>query len=241
MYTVVIIDDNPWAIADIRQTFAFEKRGFEVAGEYSSAEAALPALLEAPPDLILTDIRMENMSGLDLTGLLRDKGIKSLVVLISGYEQFDYALRAIRSDVFDYLLKPIDDAVVEDLMLRVAKKLDEVSESIRPHNPMNSTLEAALGYIEEHYTQDITLGELADCIYINKSYLSELFSKKLGVTFTRYKNGVKVRHACELMDAGSRNMTEIAMAVGFDSSSRFSKVFRQIMGMKPQDYQKHKK
>lgn len=241
MYTAVIIDDNPWAISDIRQTFAFEKRGFEVMGEFGSAEAALPALLENPPDLILTDIRMENMNGLELSATLRDKGVKSMIVLISGYEQFDYARQALRCDVFDYLLKPIDDAAVEDLMLRVIKRLGENEDAAGPNGPKNSSLEAALSYIEKHYAQDITLGELADCIYINKNYLSELFSKKLGVTFTQYKNSVKIRHACELLDAGNRNMTEIAMTVGFDSGSRFSKVFRQHMGMKPQEYQKRRK
>ena len=237
MFTAVIIDDNPWAITDICQTFDFEHRGFTVTGKFSSGESALPMLLQSPPDLILTDIRMENMSGLDLSRVLREKGVGSLIVLISGYEQFDYAQLALRYDVFDYLLKPLDDGQADELMQRVIRRL---SGSVLPMPgsavSQNSTLETAVSYIEKHYMQNISLQDVADAIYLNKNYLSELFSKKLGVTFTQYKNQVRVRHACLMMDAGCRSMTEIAMATGFESSSRFSKVFRQYMGMKPQDY-----
>lgn len=235
MYSAVIIDDNPWAIADIRQTFAFDRRNFAVVGEFGSAESALPFLLQSPPDLILTDIRMENMSGLDLSRELRDNGVRSMIVLISGYEQFDYAQLALRYDVFDYLLKPLDDSTVEELMGRIMKRLSGFGSAVSA-TEKNSTLDAAVRYIEKNYACDISLNDVADAIFINKNYLSELFSKKLGVTFTQYKNSVRIRRACEMMDSGSRNMSEIALAVGFDSSSRFSKVFRQHMGMKPQEY-----
>lgn len=235
MFHAVIIDDNPWAIADIRQTFDFEHWSFFVTGEFNSAENALPFILQTQPDLILTDIRMEKMSGLDLSKVLREKDVKSLIVLISGYEQFDYAQLALRYDIFDYLLKPLDDTVTKELMQRIQKRLNE--KCPRPGiGAQNNNLDAAMIYIEHNYMYDISLNDVAEQIFINKNYLSELFSKKLGVTFSQYKNGVRIRHACEMMDHGYWNMTEIAIAVGFDSSSRFSKVFRQHMGMKPQEY-----
>lgn len=236
-FHAVIIDDNPWAIADIRQTFDFERWSFSVTGEFNSAESALPFILQTQPDLILTDIRMEKMNGLDLSRVLREKDIKSLIVLISGYEQFDYAQLALRYDIFDYLLKPLDDTVTKELMQRILRRLNQ--QYPRPSvGAQNSTLDAAMLYIEQHYMHDISLNDVAEKIYINKNYLSELFSKKLGVTFSQYKNSVRIRHACEMMDRGCRNMAEIATSVGFDSSSRFSKVFRQHMGMKPQEYRR---
>ena len=237
MFSVVIVDDNPWAVVDIRQTFDFERWGFTVAGEFESAESALPFIQHAPPDLILTDIRMENMSGLDLSRVLREPGVRSLIVLISGYERFDYAQLALRYDVFDYVLKPLDDAVTQELMGRVVEKLS--SQGGAPvHSAQNDSLDAAVRYIEAHYAQDISLSDVSRQIYLNKNYLSELFSKKLGVTFTQYKNSVRIRHACELLDGGAGSITEVAMRVGFESSSRFSKVFRQQMGMTPQEYRR---
>ena len=73
--------------------------------------------------------------------------------------------------------------------------------------------------------------------YVNKNYLSDVFSRTLGMTFTQYKNSVRVRHAKEMILQGGLSMTEIAHRTGFDSSSRFSKVFHQIEGMSPQQYQ----
>jgi YesN/AraC family two-component response regulator len=158
-------------------------------------------------------------------------------VLISGYEQFDYAQLALRYDIFDYLLKPLDDTVTKELMQRILKRLNE--KYPRPGvGAQNNTLDAAMVYIEQHYMYDISLNDVAEQVFINKNYLSELFSRKLGVTFSQYKNSVRIRHACEMMDHGSWNMAEIAISVGFDSSSRFSKVFRQHMGMKPQEYRR---
>ena len=236
MHSAVIIDDNPWAIADIRQTFDCARWNFTVCGEFNSAEAALPLIMQSPPDLILTDIRMENMNGLELSRVLREKGIRSLIVLISGYEQFDYAQLALRYDVFDYLLKPLSDDTAEELMTRVTNTLINSDSPAQTQSQGSSTLDIAIRYIEQHYMLDISLNDVADHIFINKNYLSELFSKKLGVTFTQYKNSVRIRHACEMMDQGKRSMTDISIAVGFDSPSRFSKVFRQHMNMTPQDY-----
>ncbi len=236
-FHVVIIDDNPWAIADIRQTFNFESWSFFVTGEFRSAESALPFILQTHPDLIFTDIRMEKMSGLDLSKVLREKDIKSLIVLISGYEQFDYAQLALRYDIFDYLLKPLDDTLTKELMQRIQKRLKE--QYPRPGvGTQNNALDAAIAYIEQHYMHDISLNDVAERIFINKNYLSELFSKKIGITFSQYKNSVRIRHACEMMDHGYSNMTEISIAVGFDNSSRFSKVFRQHIGMNPQEYRR---
>lgn len=236
MYTVVIIDDNPWAITDIRQTFDFEHRSFTVTGEFGSAEAALPMILQTPPDLILTDIRMEDMNGLQLAKTLREKGINSLIVLISGYEQFEYAQEALRYEIFDYMVKPLDDRRVEELMNRVRTALRKDGDARPDGGSLGTTLDAVIRYVEENYMRNITLIDAAEKVYVNKNYLSELFSRKMGVTFTQYKNKVRIRHACEMIDSGVRSMTEIAMAVGFESSSRFSKVFRQYKGMKPQDY-----
>lgn len=75
---------------------------------------------------------------------------------------------------------------------------------------------------------------------MNKNYLSDLFSKKLGMTFTHYKNTVRIRKAKQMIDQGTRSLTEVATAVGFDSSSRFSKVFRQLEGISPQQYRNGK-
>lgn len=234
MYTVITIDDNPWILDDIRRTFDFSSNGFEVAGEFTSAEDALPAILSIRPDLIVSDIRMGKMSGLDLAGILRENGVDSIIVLLSGYERFDYAQTAFRYQVFDYLLKPIDDSRVQELMERILNALREKTPSPVPGT--KDVFEQITDYIEANYSHSIFLGDVADLVHMNRTYVSELFTRNAGMSFPQYKAQVRIRHACEMIEQGGQSMTDIAFAAGFESLSRFSRVFSQIKGMSPQQY-----
>lgn len=233
MYRAVLIDDDRWALKDIRKTFDFENFGFVVVGEYVNAEEAFQAIAAAPPHLIVSDVRMEKASGLDLVRWLREKNIDSMVVIVSGYDRFDYAQEALRQGVFDYLLKPLDDAQVKRIMERVVGELEKKTPVYS-----NDAFGQILQYIDEHYMVSLPLDRLAEQFYMNRSYLSELFSKRTGMTFTQYKTRVRVSHAMQLLTCSGMSVTEIAYAVGFNSSSRFSRVFCQTTGVSPQRYRR---
>lgn len=237
MYRAIIIDDDQWAIADMKRCFSFEKHAFCLCGAYQSAEDALPAILADPPDLIISDICMESHSGLDLARICREKGIESLIVLVSGYDDFAYVQEAFRQNVFQYLLKPLDDAQVTQVMQRARERLN----SATPKKQVSSTdvVERVIQLIEQRYMDiDLRLEQLADEVHTNKNYLSELFRQKTGVTFTDYKNQVRVRHAKRMIREGREGLTQIALAVGFDSASYFSRIFKQYTGITPQEYRK---
>lgn len=244
MRTVMLIDDDIWALADMRETFHFDRYGFEIVGEYRSAEDAVCAMAKSAPDLIVSDICMSAGSGLDLAALCAEKYPGTVIILVSGHERFDYAREAIRQGVFAYLLKPLLDSEVAQTMERLLKQLPaaravpetELSDTPAP----DSLVGRAMNYIEEHYNVSLPLEAVAGALYVSRSYLSDLFSKSLGMTFTQYKNTVRIRHAKELIRRGGLSMTEIAQKTGFDSPSRFSKVFHQIEGISPQQYQQKK-
>lgn len=240
MRSVILIDDDFWALADMRETFHFDRYGIEIAGEYRSAEEAVRALESAPPDLIVSDICMSAGSGLDLAALCAEKYPWTMVILVSGHERFDFAREAIRQGVFAYLLKPLLDDEVAQTMERLMKQWQEPKKIPAPGDPgapaADSLVGRAMSYIEAHYDVSLPLETVAGALYVNKSYLSDVFSKSLGMTFTQYKNTVRIAHARELIRQGNLSMTEIAQRCGFDSSSRFSRVFHQIEGIPPQKY-----
>lgn len=236
MYKVIIMDDDRWALTDIRQTFGFETYGFQVAGEYSNVEEAMPAILAQQPELIVSDIRMAQQSGLDMARICREQGLDTKIILVSGFERFDYAQEAMKYGVFAYLLKPLQDEEVAEVMRRVVQQTGDKQETVF----MDDSLGRAMQYITQHYDKSLPLENVAAALYINKNYLSDLFSKKLGMTFTQYKNMVRIRKAKQLIDQGSASLTEISEAVGFDSPSRFSTVFRQMEGISPQQYRQTK-
>ena len=245
MRTVILIDDDVWALADMRETFHFDRYGFEIAGEYRSAEEAVSAMEKAAPDLIVSDICMSAGSGLDLAALCAEKHPGTVMILVSGHERFDYAQEAIRQGVFAYLLKPLLDSEVAETMDRLLKQWpapEGAPETELPGVPASDSLVGrAMSYIEAHYDVSLPLETVAGALYVNKNYLSDLFSKNLGMTFTQYKNTVRISHAKELIRRGGLSMTEIARMTGFDSPSRFSKVFHQIEGISPQQYQNRKR
>ena len=241
MRTVMLIDDDIWALADMRETFCFDRYGFEIAGEYRSAEEAVHAMENAAPDLIVSDICMSAGSGLDLAALCAEKYPNTVMILVSGHERFDYAREAIRQGVFAYLLKPLLDSEVAQTMERLLKQWPETRNDPQTGFPdapaADSLVGRAMNYIEEHFDVSLPLETVAGVLYVNKNYLSDLFSKSLGMTFTQYKNTVRINHAKELIHKGGLSMTQIAQKTGFDSPSRFSRVFHQIEGISPQQYQ----
>ncbi|GAA3407750.1 response regulator [Paenibacillus hodogayensis] len=126
MYSVIIIDDEPWAIKGIRNAFNWHKYGFEITGQFTSVHKALEFISEECPDLVFTDIRMPDISGLDLIKIIKEKGLDIEVVIVSGFAEFAYAQEALRYGALDYCLKPLDiemaDPLIEKLALHFSKK-----------------------------------------------------------------------------------------------------------------------
>lgn len=156
VYKAVIMDDDRWALTDIRQTFDFENHGFQVVGAYGSVEEGLPAILALQPDLIVSDIRMAQKSGLDMARICRENGLSTQIILVSGYESFHYAQEAMRHGVFAYLLKPLQDLEVQDAMDRVTQKIEGLQEEESPVFTDDS-LGRAMSYITEHYMDSLPL------------------------------------------------------------------------------------
>lgn len=242
MYQVIIVDDDKWAIEDIKHSFSFSEWDFEIAGEFLDSKIALERILVNPPDLVLSDIRMEPYSGLELARMCAGHELQSLFVIISGYDSFPYAQEAFRYNVFDYLLKPITDRQVKELMERVCAKLKTRPDLYGVANK-GDLIVAARRYIDEHYLESLSLENVAAAVYTNKNYLSDLFSRRMEMTLTDYRNHLRLEHAKRLLmskeEVGSIN--DIALDSGFTSNSQFSKLFKRETGMTPQQWHSLKK
>lgn len=235
MYRVILVDDDVWSREDIKASFDFARHGFEVIGEYSNAETGLAAILRDYPDLVVSDIRMSANSGLDMLRLCRANNVNALFVLVSGYDSFDYVQEAFRYQAFYYLLKPLDDAQSQELLLRVRSHLILDAPS-KAKTYSNDSFGKAMQYIDEHLETQFSLEEMANALYLNKNYLSDMFSKRLGQTFTQFRNAQRIDLAAHLIREGGKGLLDVAQLTGFDSASHFCKVFKQVMGVTPQQY-----
>ncbi|WP_162551119.1 response regulator transcription factor [Paenibacillus tepidiphilus] len=120
MLKVVLADDEPWVLEGLRTMVDWDKYGFEVTGEALNGPDAVRLILEKKPDLVLTDINMPVLSGLEMIAKLNDTMEEPpRFVILSGYDDFHYAKAALRQRVIQYLLKPIDDEEIEDMLSRI--------------------------------------------------------------------------------------------------------------------------
>lgn len=124
MYRVVIVDDEPWVLKGIRNTFKWEELGFQVIAETTDPLFAFEIIREQKPDVVMTDIRMPEISGIDLMRMSRKQGVCSEFIIISGVADFHYAQESMRLGCFDYLLKPLQFEEADALLERLFHHLE---------------------------------------------------------------------------------------------------------------------
>lgn len=205
------------------------------------------------PSLVISDIRMPGMSGIELLERLRVNGLDTPFILLTGYAEFEYAQQAIRWGACAYILKPVEReqliASVKDGLRRGgsserarrhpdfgdANSYGEMEDAIpKTHNAL---IRKALAYIHREYGRS-TLGikELAEQIHLNPSYISVLFKEETNQTFSDYVLALRLRKARELLATTDLKIYEIAERTGFSSSKYFVKVFREREQMTPKHY-----
>ena len=124
MIKLIIADDEELIKKRLIQCIAWEEMGYEVTAEASDGEELLEKIKEYNPDVVLTDIKMPVMDGIEVANAVREMGIKTEFVIISGYDDFMYAQKGIEAGVFSYILKPIDKLRLVEIFKKLATKLN---------------------------------------------------------------------------------------------------------------------
>ncbi|WP_458463673.1 response regulator, partial [Paenibacillus sp.] len=130
--TALLVDDELPILENLSYILPWEEMGIEITGTARSGVEALGKVTESHPDIILCDIRMPSMDGLELIRLLREQGETCEIILLTGYQQFEYARTAIQYNVHEYICKPID-------YLNLEHKLRELAEQIQKRRQENES------------------------------------------------------------------------------------------------------
>lgn len=131
MIKVFLVEDEAIIRRGIRDNIDWNAYGFEFAGEAGDGEYAYPLILKAEPDILLTDVKMPFMDGLELSRLVKKALPQTKIIILSGYNEFDYAKEAIKIGISDYLLKPVTSANLIDALKKVAETIREEREKSR--------------------------------------------------------------------------------------------------------------
>ncbi|MFS0870862.1 response regulator [Paenibacillus xylanilyticus] len=346
---MLVVDDEALFRQGLIHLVRNNPLGWEVVGEAADGEEAIQAVNSCTPDLIITDINMPVMDGLDLAERIHESGQDIMIIILTGYREFEYAQRAIRYGAIEFLLKPfsLDEAcqvlrkaheryrrkqsdirireqysqvdrterlreeltsllLVQqfgEMVIRLEGLLDEASRMPLPQckaeihvlmkvmtdlliqqlQPQESgridqfgpdpllwihTVSEAIAwarckseewvdmmmrhtqeqqdhvitrviqYIEMNYSRSCTLQAVAAHVHVTPNYLSHLFKKETGQGFSQYVSKRRIEKAKLLLHSTRQSMADIAEQTGFDNSSYFTTVFKQMTGLSPREYRK---
>ena len=240
MYSIMIVEDEYLVRQGIASLVNYEQFGMQVIAQAENGREAWQKFQENPADILLTDINMPQMNGLELAKLVRDQVPTCHIVFLTGYDDFDYARTAIKLGADDYLLKPFSKDDVEEMLAKLQTKLNKERKKAQIQNLVDqgqrSELEEAIH--ERLADSELSLKSLASQLGFSPSYLSVLIKKELGLPFQDYLIQERMKKAKLLLLTTDLKIYEIAEQVGFDDMNYFSQRFKQVVGLTPRQFKK---
>ncbi len=158
LYRILLVDDEEEVRKGIIRKMEWEKLGFEVAGDAENGAEALEKVEQLQPDVVMTDIRMPYMDGLTLTKRIREKYPSIRILIFSGYDDFEYAQQAIKLHVTEYILKPVNEEELSEILTRVRENLDEEIKQRRDIDSLRESYLGNLPILRELFLNDLVRG-----------------------------------------------------------------------------------
>ena len=206
--------------------------GFEVAGCAEDGREALEWLAHNRVDLVVTDIVMCNMSGLELARTLWERGYPARVVLLSAHGEFDYARQGIAYGVAAYLLKPVRHeellTVLNETVSALENRREDRGAPIEDDEDEGLVLRVER-YVRAHIAEELSVGRVAEAMHYSERHFRRQFQKEARCQISDFMTRVRIARARELLSDGL-SCEETARAVGYSGERYFKKVFHEITG-----------
>ena len=242
MLKVLIVEDEEMIRKGIVLTVDWAALDCVVVGEAANGVQGLEAARRLEPSLIITDLKMPQMDGIEMLTALRAEGCTAYVIILTAYDKFAYAQSALRLGAVDYLLKPFHDGDLENAVTRIQQRRRPAAEATpigaaRKGDKSKYVLEA-MDYISKHYNEpDISVGTVAQSLNISEGYLSHTFKKETDYTLLNYLTRYRIHKAMELLKDCRVKVYEVAEQVGYRDIAYFSATFKKYAGISPSEYQ----
>lgn len=249
MYRLIVVDDDVDTVNNISKDYPWEQSSFSLSASFQDGKSALDWLKSNTVDLILCDIKMPRMNGIELARQLHSMHRREKIIFISGYKDFEYARKALEYGVSSYCIKPVTFREMQKTIQTISEKLDaenrewpaentESKTEEKNHSVSDVKLERIHRYVGQYYAS-VTLKQLAEYLQMNTSYLSYYFKNKTGKKLFDYITEVRLNAALELLKIGtSLNLAEVAEKVGYINAVSFSRSFKKQFGVPPSEVQK---
>lgn len=224
---VLLIDDEYLVRERLKHVVDWDAEGYTICGEAEDGVSGLELIEEHDPDLAVIDINMPFLSGLEMAEKVQELKKKVRLVVLSGYDDFEYARSAIRSGICCYLLKPVNrDELLE--LLRSIKK--EICGPI----VYSKSVQQGLSFIKDNYKDmNLSVEMIADFIGINPTYLSSKYKKETGRKLVDEINLYRLNAAEDILKKECCTLQELADRVGYNDPYYMSRCFKKYLGYSP--------
>lgn len=240
---VLVVEDEEMIRKGIVLAVDWAAMDCVVVGEAANGVEALEAVERLNPSLIITDLKMPRMDGIEMLRCLRDRGNHVYVIILTAYDSFTYAQSALRLGAVDFLLKPFHDGDLEQAVTALrrrmggAKREEPALPGLKKGDKSKYVLEA-MDYIGKHYQDpNISISDIALDLGISEGHLSRTFKKETDYTLLNYLTRYRIHKAMELLRDCRVKVYEVAAQVGYRDITYFSATFKRVTGLTPSEYQ----
>ena len=250
MTSVMIVDDEKYVRQGIINETDWDLIGCEVVAEAPNGEIAYELAIKHRPDLIISDIKMPKMNGIELARKVHERFPNTKIIFLTAYDEFEYARAAIKLGVSDYLLKPFKDGELEGSVQKLlhihpmtmgssdAQIEDELIQLKKKEEVENRYVQTAIDYIENHFSDaDFSISKLAESMGVSEGHISRLFKAQTDISIGNYLTRYRIKKAMNHLKDVQVKVYEVAEKVGYQDIAYFSNTFKKLVGRSPSDYQ----
>lgn len=250
MTKIVIADDESIIRNGLVNLLDWQKEGFTIVGMAENGAEALSLVETENADILITDIKMPILDGLELIREARNQKPDLICIILSGFDEFKYAQKSIEVGAFAYLLKPVDP---EELLRLLYKAKAEIKKNLSynaylknlpndlekkspsaEHLKENSVMEKATDYIRKNFANsDISLFSVSQMTGYEPTYFSKLFKQENSISFIGFLIHLRIEEAKKLLASGHYSAKEVCEMVGYENYPYFSSLFKKKTGSSP--------
>lgn len=243
MYGVLVAEDERIIRKGIIFSINWDKLGIKLLGEAENGEEGVKLIEKLKPDIVITDINMPVVDGLEMIKRTKDLAPYSAII-ITGYSDFNYAKDAINYGVTGYLLKPYSEEELEETVKIAIKQCEDrkllknfQNMDIVPKREINDeVVKKIVDYIHKHYAEKITFTDMENLVNYSERMINIKFREEIGTTVIDYLNRYRIQMAINLLPNNSVN--DIATRCGFGDYKYFGVVFKKYVGTSPKEWLK---
>ncbi|MFW5988438.1 MAG: response regulator transcription factor [bacterium] len=246
MYKLIIVDDENEIRHALSNYIPWQEMDFEFVASFDNGKKAYQFLQENEIDVVLCDIKMPVMDGIELAEKIYEDDLACKIVFLSAHKEFEFARKALSFGVEDYVLKPTKYQELLDVFKRIKVKLNDdcknnfknkAKEDQGNDNYNKQIITKIKKYINNNY-QTANLDEAAEGVHLSPCYLSKFFKDCTGENFSTYLNKVKMEKAKDYLKNVDYHVYQISEKLGYSNPKNFSRSFKNFTGKTPSQFRR---